>query len=125
MAYIFMRPKKSKVFWQARYLDQNGKRVERSTKCKEETKAQEVANGWELMARALREELIPKSQFKHVMKAMYHITMGEQWKVPKIDEFLDDFTAEARISLSKKTAMNREDAVKQFKAFLKERSRRE
>ena len=118
MAHI-IKDRKS-PYYQARFINQIGKLVQRSTKTKDRDRASNMASCWELEARAVREHQFPKSRYRVVRDVMYHMASGEAVTIPTVDAFFDAFIHESEVKLEDQTAASRKQTIRLFLSYLKE-----
>jgi len=117
MSWIRLRTEKS-PYYVGRFVDENGKLIDRSTKSKDPVQAQRITDAWEVEARCIREKLFPKSQHRRVSKMMYHIATGEPLKCPTVKEHLATFVHEAAMQNEPETATSRRQTAKLFLEYL-------
>lgn len=104
-------------YWMAKFRDETGRIVMRSTKETHRRKAQAIADEWEAAAKKARAGELTQAASIKILARMMEATTGEKLKVESIADFLRRFVA----SKEKATAERYKGVVEKFLAMLGER----
>ena len=116
MAFLWKHPKSHD--WIARFYDRNGKRRNRSTRCKNRKKAQKLADVFEEAANRKR----TAAQTRRVIAALHAEITGEGLPVQTLRQFFHQWNESKRAETVPSTVGHYENLAAKFLAFMGERA---
>ena len=116
MAFLWKHPKSQ--YWIARFYDRNGKRRNRSTRCKNRKKAQKLADVFEEAANRKR----TAAQTRRVIAALHAEITGEGLPVQTLRQFFHQWNENKRAETVPSTVGHYENLAAKFLAFMGERA---
>ena len=120
MARVYLQAKKSR-YYTAVYINANGKRCFKTTKCANRPDAQRVADAMELGCLAVRERTVVKKHLARFFKDLLRSALGEACPQQTMSQSLHDYVETSKLTKEKKTAQSRNNAAQHLIEFLKKR----
>lgn len=112
MPSVFRKPKSP--FFFAAYRDAQGKRVQKTTKQKNRTKAMELARGWEKLAARGREGVLTEAHARKVVSEILESVTGERLHIHTCRAWLNEWVAGKRGTVGEKLIGRYEQVIRDF-----------
>jgi integrase len=117
-AMASLRKRGATRFWFACYTDQNGRRVQRSTKQTEKRKAQEVANAFAKAARMASSKRLGEAQARRILSELYESVSGTPLPSASAKDYLTNWANLRKADCAPRTHAAYAQVVRDFLASL-------
>ena len=122
MANVWKHP--NSKFWYARFADETGRWVNRSTKQVKKGDAMQVALEWERAARLGRDKELTEVQSRRILSGILERTVGDSIRQVPTRLFLENWLAGKQMAKSSGTHTRYQTTVEQFMASLGDKADR-